>query len=75
MPKMLTFKGWLAENNITQTEIANLLGMSIQSINLKCNGKQDFTLPQIAKICETYHISADIFLPASLRNSNKEGDV
>lgn len=68
----LTFKGWMAENHIRQNEIADILGLSLQSINLKVNGKQDFTLAQIAKICEHYHISADLFLPYELRYSNKE---
>ena len=72
MQQILSFKGWLAENNIRQSEIAELLGISIQSVNLKVNGKQDFTLPQVSKICGKYHISADIFLPKELQNSNTE---
>ena len=58
----LRFKGWLAENNITQREIADLLGLSQQSVYKKVNGKEDFTLVQIKAICERYNISADIFL-------------
>lgn len=68
---MLGFKGWMAENNIRQNEIAELLGISLQSVNLKVNGKQDFSLPQIAIICRHYGISADIFLPKELRYSNR----
>lgn len=71
MDKMLSFKGWMVENNIKQSEIAELLGLSIQSVNLKVNGKQDFSLPQISAICGKYGISADIFLPKELQNSNK----
>lgn len=70
LSRSLSFKGWLAENGIKQKEIADLLGLGIQSVNNKVNGKTDFTLPQIAKICEAYGISADIFLPKELRNSN-----
>lgn len=72
MEQILGFKGWMAENNVKQSELAELLGLSIQSINLKVNGKQDFTLPQISVICGKYGISADIFLPKELRYSNKE---
>lgn len=72
MQQMLSFKGWMAENNIKQYEIAELLGISLQSVNLKVNGKQDFTLDQVSKICQHYHISADIFLPKELQNSNIE---
>lgn len=71
MDKILSFKGWMAENNIKQSEIAELLGISIQSVNLKVNGKLDFSLPQVRTICERYGVSADIFLPRELRNSNK----
>jgi transcriptional regulator with XRE-family HTH domain len=72
MEQILGFKGWMAENNVKQSELAELLGLSIQSINLKVNGKQDFTLPQISVICGKYGISADIFLPKELRYSNRE---
>lgn len=58
----LRFKAWLAEHRITQREVRDLLGLSSASINKKINGKEDFKLPQIRKICETYNISADIFL-------------
>ena len=63
---MLGFKGWLAANNVSQTELAKELGLSIQSVNLKVNGKVPWTLEQITKICEKYEISADIFLPQRL---------
>ena len=58
----LKFKGWLAENNISQKEICEVTGLSAVSVNKKVNGKEDFTLPQIKAICEKYNISADIFL-------------
>lgn len=66
MDNMLGFKGWMAENHVTQTELAKLLGLSVQSAHLKVNGKVPFTISQIAKICDTYKISADIFLPKKL---------
>ena len=70
MGQILSFKGWMVENNIRQNELAELLDISLQSVNMKVNGKQDFTLPQVKKICEHYGISADIFLPKELRLSN-----
>ena len=72
MEQTLSFKGWMAENKIKQTEIAELLGISIQSVNLKVNGKLDFSLPQVRTICAKYGISADIFLPSELRINNTE---
>ena len=71
MGQILSFKGWMVENNIKQSEIAELLNISLQSVNLKVNGKQDFSLPQISAICGRYGISADIFLPKELQTSNK----
>lgn len=62
MTGVMNFKAWMVANNIKQKEIANLLGLSIYATNLKVNGKLDFSLPQIKKICDTYGISADIFL-------------
>lgn len=64
----LSFKGWLAENNVSQTEIAKELGLSIQSVNLKVNGKSNFTLPQVAKLIDKYGMDAEIFLPRQKSN-------
>ena len=59
MDKTLKFKAYCVEHGIKQSEIAEVIGISIQNANLKINGKQDFTLPQIKIICEHYGISAD----------------
>lgn len=58
----LNFKAWLVINGITQRELAEVLGLSFQSVNKKVNGKEDFTLEQARKICKHYHISADLLL-------------
>ena len=58
----LNFKAWLVINGITQRELAEVLGLSFQSVNKKVNGKEDFTLDQARKICKHYHISADLLL-------------
>lgn len=64
---MLQFKGWMVANKVTQGEIAELLGISLQSVNMKVNGRQEFTLPQVKTICQHYGISADVFLPTVLK--------
>ena len=64
---MLNFKAWMVANDVKQTEIAELLCISLQAVNLKVNGKQEFTLPQVRAICEKYDISADLFLPTVLK--------
>ena len=71
MQQTLNFKGWMAANRVKISDIAALLGVSYQSAYMKVNGKGNFTLSQISKICQRYNISADIFLPQELRYSNK----
>lgn len=58
---MLKFKGYCAEHNIRQREIAELLDLNPQTVNRKMNGKEAFTLEQVKKICEHYGISADTY--------------
>ena len=55
-------KAWFVTHNIKQYEIAELLGISLQSVNNKLNGRQDFLLPQIKKLHDAYGIEAEIFL-------------
>lgn len=55
----LKFKAWTVQNKIPQQEIANLLGISLQMANAKLNGREEFTLTQVKKICNNYGISAD----------------
>ena len=55
----LDFKGWLVTQNIKQIEVANVLGISLQALSKKLNGKAEFS---VKTICEHYHISAEIFL-------------
>ena len=63
----LKFKAWMVQNRISQSALAELLNLSLQSVNKKVNGKEDFSLKQIKVICDTYGISADIFLPGALQ--------
>ena len=61
MQKLLKFKAWLVENNISQEEIAGVLGISRTLTNAKINGRKDFTLSQVKTLCKHYGISADNF--------------
>ena len=70
---MSGFKAYMIANNIRQKEIAELLGISITSVNMKLNGKQDFSLAQVRVLCEKYGVSADIFLKSMLQVLNKGG--
>ena len=58
------FKAYMAEHGIKQKDIVDLLNVSASKVNQAINGTGncDFTGQEIKKICETYDISADIFL-------------
>lgn len=43
-------KGLMVENNITQMQMAKLLGISVSTFNQKLNGKSDFTIQEAKKI-------------------------
>lgn len=56
------FKGFLAENNISQNEIAELLGKSVSAVNQNLNGTGgNFAITELIKICRKYGISADYY--------------
>ena len=57
--EQLKFKAWMVQNKIPQQDIADLLGISLQMANAKINGREDFTLSQVKKICKNYNISSD----------------
>jgi transcriptional regulator with XRE-family HTH domain len=55
----LRFKGYCAANGIKQADVARLIGVGKSSISQKMNGRKNFTLAQVKKICEHFGISAD----------------
>ena len=56
---MLKFKAYCVEHKIKQSEIAELLGIAVQSVNRKINGAEPFTLKQVKTLYEHFGISAD----------------
>lgn len=59
--------GIMAENKITQRQLATKLGVSKNTINAKLNEKVSFNTDEAIKICEILHIDdpelkAEIFL-------------
>jgi len=57
----MKFKAWLVEHNIKQTEVAEVLGIKRETVNAKLNGREEFTLSQVKRLCDHYGISADNF--------------
>lgn len=58
---MLKFKGYCVENRIKQSEIAEILDISVQSVNKKLNDKEPFTFEQVKTLCKHFNISADVY--------------
>ena len=58
---MLRFKGFCTENKIKQSEIAEILNITVQSVNRKLNEKEPFTLEQVKTLCNHFKISADVY--------------
>ncbi|MGG7176230.1 helix-turn-helix domain-containing protein [Clostridium paraputrificum] len=55
-------KGFLAEKNIKQKQVADLLGISVPSFNKRLNGTgSDFSVREARKICKSFDASAEIF--------------
>lgn len=58
----LKFKGFLAENNIQQKEVAKILNISNSALNKKINGTGgDFTVQEAKKICQVLNTDSRIF--------------
>lgn len=43
----------------TQNDLAELLGITYQSVSIKLNGHKDFTQTEIYKIAQFYELTAD----------------
>lgn len=57
MEKEIKFPNLVAEmarKGETQTSLAKVLGINKQTINLKFNGKSDWTLGEVETICEYF---------------------
>lgn len=54
-------KAFFVEHGIKQREVADLLGISIVTLNHKLNGYLHFTFNEVEQICDEYGIKPDIF--------------
>jgi transcriptional regulator with XRE-family HTH domain len=54
-------KGLMAENDITQQEIAKLLNISPTGLNKKLTGKSEFKASEIKILADFFKVSTDIF--------------
>lgn len=57
------FKGFMRENGIIYSHIAELLGVTPTTVSQKVNGQSDFTVSEAELIMREYHADIEIFLP------------
>ena len=60
---MNKLKGIMREQNVTQQELAVILGITVQSLNAKINERTAFTVPEAKRICKFLNLDnpAEIF--------------
>lgn len=61
-------KGKMAERGVSQGKLADAIGITVQSLNAKINGRGQFTLEEVIKITFFLSISdpVDIFFDPSV---------
>lgn len=57
-------KAKMKEKGVTQAEVANMIGISPNSLSRKLLGKRDFRLSEVLMLCDVLNIenAAEIFL-------------
>lgn len=55
-------KACMARNGHIQKDIANILGLSCNSVNKKINGERDFTAKELATLAKTYDVDINLFI-------------
>lgn len=68
-------RGRMAELRICQRDVAQMMGISVQSFNRKINAKRAFTVGEATKLCDILdipsHKRAEIFLPCLSQKRNE----
>ena len=67
-------KGKMVERRISQEKMAKLLGITVQSLNAKLNGRSQFTLEEVVRITEILSLQdpVDIFFAANVPNMQRD---
>lgn len=65
-------KGKMTERHVSQEKLAKVLGITVQSLNAKLNGRSQFTLEEVVKISEHLKLDnpVDIFLTRASQKCN-----
>lgn len=61
-------KGKMTEKHISQIKMAQFLGITVQALNAKINGRRQFTLEEVVKITHILDLQdpVDIFFDPSV---------
>lgn len=59
MFKKLKLKGKIAESGLTQSEIAEKIGISAPSLNAKVNGARPFTIDEVQRLVQAINLTND----------------
>lgn len=59
---MKNLKHLIQDNDMSQKELAEILGVHRMQIGRWINGKSEMGVDKLKKICEYYHVSADYIL-------------
>lgn len=61
-------KGKMTEAHVSQDKLSKMLGITVQSLNAKLNGRSQFTLEEVVKITEYLKLKnpVDIFFKPSV---------
>lgn len=70
-------KGKMVEAHVSQARLSEKLGITVQSLNAKLNGRTQFTLEEAVKITEFLNLQdpIDIFFDPSVPNMQRETDT
>lgn len=66
-------KGKMTEGHLSQRIMAQKLGITVQALNAKLNGRSQFTLGEVVKITEILSLKdpVDIFFKPSVPNTQR----
>lgn len=68
-------KGKMTEMRVSQEKLSKALGITVQSLNAKLNGRSQFTLEEAIKISESLKLDnpVDIFFNPSVSKMQRTG--
>ena len=72
-------KGKMAEAHVSQAKLSGYLGITVQSLNAKLNGRTQFTLEEAVKITEFLNLKDPVdifffFFFPKMQHSNESGE-